>query len=64
MKRNKKQEAAELSVSKIKVRRFEIILTSLFFSALILVMIANIVLYMKNDSQEAINNTYNPRQEL
>ncbi len=48
-----------------KVRKLEIILTSLFFSVLMIALIVNIVIYMKRDSAEAINNNYNnSRQEI
>ncbi|MCR4691007.1 MAG: penicillin-binding protein 2 [Lachnospiraceae bacterium] len=48
----------------LKVRKLEIILVSLFFTVLTFALIGNLVVYMKRDSQEAINNDYNPRQEL
>ena len=47
-----------------KPRRIEIILVGIFFSLLCIAMIANMCIYIKRDSQEAINNSYNPRQEL
>ncbi len=48
----------------VKQRNFELHLVSLFFTALCIALIVNICIYMKRDSQEAINNDYNPRQEI
>ncbi|MBO4337194.1 MAG: penicillin-binding protein 2 [Lachnospiraceae bacterium] len=48
----------------VKPRKLEIILVTMFFSALCIALIVNICIYMKRDSQEAINNDYNPRQEI
>lgn len=35
-----------------------------FFCLLMLAVMGNIVSFVKNDSEEAINNSYNPRQEI
>ena len=52
-------------MKKNKPRNLELILTGIFFSALMLALIVNIVIYMKRDSAEAINNNYNnSRQEI
>lgn len=42
----------------------EIFLVTVFFAVLILAMMWNIVDFQLHDSEEAINNSYNPRQEI
>lgn len=54
-KNNKKKE---------RVRNREIVIVTCFFSLLMLAVIGNIIHFMVKDSEEAINNAYNPRQEL
>lgn len=46
------------------VKNREIRIVTWFFSLLMLAVMWNIVSFVKNDSEEAINNSYNPRQEL
>ena len=68
--RNKKKADARDGASleelhREKPRRLEIILTSIFFSLLMIALIVNLAVYMKRDSATAINNNYNSsRQEI
>lgn len=45
-------------------RNVEIIIVTVFFVVLMLAMMWHIVDFMIHDSEEAINNSFNPRQEL
>ena len=48
----------------VKQRNAELIIVAVIFSVLCFMLIGNLAVYVKRDSQEAINNDYNPRQEL
>lgn len=49
---------------KNRIRNREIRIVTWFFCILMLCVMGNIVSFVKNDSEEAINNSFNPRQEL
>lgn len=47
-----------------RIRNREIRIVTVFFSLLMLAVMANVIRFMNQESEEAINNSYNPRQEL
>lgn len=47
-----------------RIRNREIRIVTVFFSLLMLAVMGNIIYFVKHDSGQAINNSYNPRQEL
>lgn len=66
--RNENEQRSEQSSKrknrKKRARNREIRIVTWFFSLLMLAVMGNIVYFVQNDSEEAINNSYNPRQEL
>lgn len=59
VKKSKKQKH-----KKNRAKNREIRIVTWFFTILMLAVMWNIVSFVKNDSEEAINNSYNPRQEI
>lgn len=60
----RKSEEEKQKKRENRKRNREIRIVTWFFSLLMLCVMANIVSFVKNDSEEAINNSFNPRQEL